>query len=172
MEFLQNRRSSENQKPPENCQKSGLFWASAFTMHLVCTLLIIGIFCILGVFFRYCLPRGPGEASWCHEAKIAARQFLPLNCRAITLTTGAILKEEKMSSIVGERQFGRHFKRQFGWGQLRVKNCRETVGSQFCREASRCLAGRSGLGFRNLGPEVFFFGIFRGNSGSGHLEAL
>ena len=26
-------------KTPENCQKSGLFWASPFTMHLVCTLL-------------------------------------------------------------------------------------------------------------------------------------
>ena len=24
-------------KPPENCHKSGLFWASPFTMHLVCT---------------------------------------------------------------------------------------------------------------------------------------
>ena len=40
MEFLENRRSWENQKPPEHCQKSGLFWASPFTMHLVCTLLI------------------------------------------------------------------------------------------------------------------------------------
>ena len=43
MEFLENRRSWENQKPPENRQKSGLFWASPFTMHLVCTLLIIQI---------------------------------------------------------------------------------------------------------------------------------
>ena len=65
------------------------------------------------------------------SAPLAARHFLPLNCRAITLTTGAILKEEEMSSTVGERQFGRHFKRQFGRGYLRVKNCRETVGSQF-----------------------------------------
>ena len=39
VEFLENRRSWENQKPPENRQKSGLFWASPFTMHLVCTLL-------------------------------------------------------------------------------------------------------------------------------------
>ena len=39
MDFLENRRSSENQKPPENRQKSGLFQASPFTMHLVCTLL-------------------------------------------------------------------------------------------------------------------------------------
>ena len=39
VEFLQNRRSWENQKNPENRQKSGLFWASPFTMHLVCTLL-------------------------------------------------------------------------------------------------------------------------------------
>ena len=40
MEFLKNRRSWENQKTPENRQKSGLFWASPFIMHLVCTLLI------------------------------------------------------------------------------------------------------------------------------------
>ena len=35
VEFLENRRSWENQKPPANRQKSGLFWASPFTMHLV-----------------------------------------------------------------------------------------------------------------------------------------
>ena len=40
MEFLENRRSWENQKPTENRQKSELFWASPFTMHLVWTLLI------------------------------------------------------------------------------------------------------------------------------------
>ena len=40
VEFLENRRSWENQKLPENRQKNGLFWASPFTMHLVCTLLI------------------------------------------------------------------------------------------------------------------------------------
>ena len=39
MEFLENRRSWENQKKPENRLKSGLFWASPFTMHLVGTLL-------------------------------------------------------------------------------------------------------------------------------------
>ena len=81
--------------------------------------------------FSVCHPRGPGEASSCREANIAARQLLPLNCLAVTLPTEAILKEERMSSRVGERPFGRHFKRQFGRGQSRVKNCRETVGSQF-----------------------------------------
>ena len=35
VEFLENRWSWENQKPPEKRQKSGLFWASPFTMHLV-----------------------------------------------------------------------------------------------------------------------------------------
>ena len=39
VEFLENKRSWENQKHPENRQKSGLFWASPFTMHLVWTLL-------------------------------------------------------------------------------------------------------------------------------------
>ena len=41
VEFLESKRSSENQNPPENRQKSGLFWASPFTMQLVCTLLIL-----------------------------------------------------------------------------------------------------------------------------------
>ena len=46
----------------------------------------------------------------------AARQKLPRDnfCRAITLTAGSILKEEKKPSLVGERQFGRHLKRQLG----------------------------------------------------------
>ena len=39
VEFLEKRRSWENQEPPENRQKSGFFWASPFTMHLVWTLL-------------------------------------------------------------------------------------------------------------------------------------
>ena len=40
VEFLESRPSWENQRPPENRQKSGLLWASPFTMRLVCTLLI------------------------------------------------------------------------------------------------------------------------------------
>ena len=35
MELLENRCSWENRKPPEHRQRSGLFWASPFTMHLV-----------------------------------------------------------------------------------------------------------------------------------------
>ena len=50
-------------------------------------------------FVRGGMPRGPGEASWCREAKIAARQFLLLDCRAITLTVGAILKRRKNSFL-------------------------------------------------------------------------
>ena len=57
-------------------------------------------------------PTGPGEASKCREAEIAARPVLPLNCCAITLTVGVMLKEEKKTSCVGLR----HFKRQFGRG--------------------------------------------------------
>ena len=50
----------------------------------------------------------------------AARQKLPRDnfCRSIAAQLpsprGAMWEEEKMSSIVGERQFGRHFMRQFG----------------------------------------------------------
>ena len=59
-------------------------------------------------------PRGPGEASQCREAKNCRKTILPLNYRAIIVTAGATLKEEKKSSLAGEGQFGRHFKRQFG----------------------------------------------------------
>ena len=37
LDFLENKRSWENQSP----QKIGLFWASPFTMHILCTLLKI-----------------------------------------------------------------------------------------------------------------------------------
>ena len=77
----------------------------------------------------------------------AARQKLPRdNFCAIALTTGAILKEEKMASTVGgERQFGRHFKREsLGEGNCRSKIAARQWGVNFCSEASRCLAEPSG----------------------------
>ena len=36
-----------------------------------------------------------------------------------------------MFALGGERQFGRHFKRQFGRGQVSVKHRCEIIGSQF-----------------------------------------
>ena len=79
---------------------------------------------------------------WYHSQRARRGMLMPRgkNCRETIFAAqlprnypphGGNLKEEKMSSTVGERQFGRHFKRQFGRGYLRVKNCRETVGSQF-----------------------------------------
>ena len=55
----------------------------------------------------------------------------------------------------GKRQFGRHVKRQFGRDELQVKNCRDTVGSQFLPrgiENLRCLAGPSGFSIENVIP--------------------
>ena len=48
------------------------------------------------------------------EKKVCVHFFwtLPFNCCAIAVTAGAIWKEE--TSLAGERQFGRHFKRRFG----------------------------------------------------------
>ena len=81
------------------------------------------------------------------RGKIAARQFLPLNCRAITLTTGALLKEEKMSSLVGRGNLGGILRDNLVARVSESQKLRETVGSQFLScEASRCLAGPSGLG--------------------------
>ena len=65
MEFLENRRSWEKQKPPENRQKSGLFWASPFTMHLVCTLLIL-VFCwLVSLHFLFLKEIPEGQGSLC-----------------------------------------------------------------------------------------------------------
>ena len=50
-------------------------------------------------------PSGPKETPWCRGATIAARRFLSLNCLAVALTVGVILKEEKLPSLVSERQF-------------------------------------------------------------------
>ena len=47
-------------------------------------------------------PEGPSKASKCREAKIAARQFLPL----IALTARASLKKEEKPSLAGERNVG------------------------------------------------------------------
>ena len=68
--------------------------------------------CVLLAFSK---PRGPGEASQSREAKIAARQFLPLSCCAITLTGGGF-ELGKKPSLAGERQRRGTFKRQFGRG--------------------------------------------------------
>ena len=50
------------------------------------------------------------------RGKSCRETILSLNCLAVTITAGAILKEEKMPSLVGERQFWGHFRRQFGRG--------------------------------------------------------
>ena len=67
------------------------------------------------------MPRGKN----CRETIFAAR--LPRNYPH----RGGYFERGKIASLVGERQFGVTFKRQFGRGELRAKSCRETVGSQF-----------------------------------------
>ena len=57
--------------------------------------------------------------------KLPRDSFLSLNCLAITLTAGVILKEEKVPSLVGERQFGRHLGDNLGEG-----NCESKVVSR------------------------------------------
>ena len=64
MEFLESRRSWENQKTPENPQNSGLFWASPFTMHLVWTLLILFMWKERQSAFSAFSPRAPWIAKY------------------------------------------------------------------------------------------------------------
>ena len=53
------------------------------------------------------------------RAKSTARQFLLLHCRAITLTSGPSLKEEK-TLYCGADAIWEVFKKQFGGGRLFV----------------------------------------------------
>ena len=76
------------------------------------------------------------------RGKNCARQFLPLSCCAITLTVGAILKEEMTSLLGGEAIWEAFFE------TIRVR----VIPSQklprdwgvICCRALRCLAGPSG----------------------------
>ena len=77
----------------------------------------------------------------------AARQKLPRDdfCRStaaqLPSPRGQFWKKKKETSLVGERQFGRHCKRQLGEGNCESKITARQWGVNFLREASRCLAG-------------------------------
>ena len=75
----------------------------------------------------------------------AARQFLSLNCLAITLTAGVILKEEKVLYCGGRGNLGGILRDNLGEGTCESKIAARQWGVNFCREASRCLAGPSRL---------------------------
>ena len=129
---VQGRRVRKGREPPLTLRKekqycilatsSPVIWACATGWRLALYLcspspaLGLRVVAYLLIFCLHCTPSGPEETDWCRGAKIAARQFLFLTCPAITLTAGLILKEDKKPSFVGERQFGRHFRRQFGRG--------------------------------------------------------
>ena len=80
----------------------------------------------------------------------AARRF----CRSVVSQLpspgggGQFWKKKKTLSCGGEANLGGIFKRQFGGeGNCESKMVARQLGSQFCREASRCLAGPSGFAF-------------------------
>ena len=77
------------------------------------------------------------------QLRIAARQFLPLNCRK-----GAILKEEKNVLYCAGEAIWKAFSEticHLGEGNWESKIAARQWGVNFCREASRCLARPSGL---------------------------
>ena len=76
-------------------------------------------------------PSGPEETSWCRGAKIAARQFLPLNCLSITLTAGIILKEEKWPLLWGRDSLGGILGDTLGEGNCESKNVSRQWGDIF-----------------------------------------
>ena len=89
-------------------------------------------------------PSGPKETPCCRGAKIAAKQFLPLNCLAVTLSAGVILKEEKCPFLWERDSFGGVLGDNWGEGNCESKIVARQWGVNFYRETSRCLAGPSG----------------------------
>ena len=109
------------------------------------------------IVFSYSHKR-PGEASWRREAKIAARQFF---CRAIAAQLPSprrqFWKRKKMSSIVGERHFGRHFKRQL-WArviesQKLPRDSKESIFAARHQDVSQGPQGSHKRGHRKKGAE-------------------
>ena len=84
VEFPENRRSWENKKPPENRQKSGLFWASPFTMHLVCTLskekqTILHVSCCTFVLLKHWAAKA--SQPQCQRGGSSASRFLSFSAQ-------------------------------------------------------------------------------------------
>ena len=100
-----------------------------------------------------CKGSGPEETSWCLGSKIAARQFLPLTCRAITPSLrGQFWKRKKCPLLWGRGNLGGILRDNLGEGNWESKIAARQWGVNFCREASRCLAGSSG--WRNYRTEI------------------
>ena len=93
--------------------------------------------------------------SWCREANMRGK-----NCRGTTFCRsieaqlpsprGQFWKKTKRPLLWGERQFGRHLRDNLGGGNCESKLAARQWGDNFCLEASRCLAGPSGLTFPRL----------------------
>ena len=78
---------------------------------------------------------------------------MPLSCPAITLTAGAVLKQEKMSSIVGERHLGGILRDNLGEGNGESKiAARQTVSGESIFAARPQDASQGPLGF-----QIIFF---------------
>ena len=91
-------------------------------------------------------PEGPERHLNAARQKLPRANLCPLICHAITPpATGAIVKEEQLLSLVGERQFRRHFKEMIWLRAFPSQKLPWDNGeSFFCRKAYRCLAGPSG----------------------------
>ena len=95
------------------------------------------------------LPRGPGEASQCREAKIAARQYFAAQlCRNYPHHGGNFERGKIALSCGGvaiSMNLGGILRGNFGEGNCESNIAARQWGVNFCREASsRCLARPSG----------------------------
>ena len=90
------------------------------------------------------------NAALCRETEIAARQFLPLNCLAVTLTAGKVWKRKRCPLLWVKDSLGGILGDNLGEGNCESKNCLETMGRQFLprdikmsRRASGKVSGRN-----------------------------
>ena len=109
VEFLENRRSWENQKPPANRQKSGLFWASPLTMHLVCTLLIFVKMALLSLAKGFCRAKFWAKFPFWRGGAVRGEVFREVCREVFHEVFGLVLLGHS------EKNFSKNFSPKFPW---------------------------------------------------------
>ena len=85
---------------------------------------------------------------------------MSLSCLAVILTAGVILKEEKMPSVVGERQFWRYYRRHWARVIASQKLSRDSGESIFAARHQGVSQGPLGLAEKN--GEIFTSALLQG----------
>ena len=133
MEFLQNRRSSENQKPPENRQKSGLFSEPRL---LQCTTSLHTVNLISHRPSSAGQPEATGTPEQTPETATAFSSFLTTNAVVVNAVGGRNTQMSTNASLQKSAK-GQH-------KSAPVKNCKQPGLKQPCLVNLNCMSHSSG----------------------------